>query len=245
MKYKNKFFAACPKVTDPDFVSRIILIVDSDEEKGEKGLILNGNPIGKIAFGIMPNMDDMPANVGEVKEKVKSGQMDSEFIYIGGPCDTGMIMLHNHEDIFRECYENNEEKYDLGISYQESDDDEFEEREFDPNFDANPEIVEGLYFGGPEILGQIYETYPDQRDRRCLFLMGSAKWASGQFEEEINQGFWEEIEDIDPELLFDRKEVEKLVKRPESVPKIDWSEVFSLLQHRVKLEHRVSNGNKS
>lgn len=190
--YKNKLLIARPCLTDPVFSKKVVLIVYSEDD-GTVGFILNGEPVGKVAFGRIEALDDAPVNSKEAEEKVNRGLMEAVFMRYGGPCGQEMIMLHNYEEFADKDEE--ESEYDLGITYKDQN-------------EALNFIGEGIYFGGPEIFARICTEYPDER--KFLFLSGTAKWGPDQLESEIEMGAWDVI-DADPEIVFDPERIAELV----------------------------------
>jgi putative transcriptional regulator len=84
----------------------------------------------------------------------------------------------------------------------------FEKEENDEEFGTlaealreNPEIVPGIYFGGPQVLVRIFAAGLSADNKYRLFT-GMSGWAPGQLESEIENGAWE-VRDAEPGLIFD------------------------------------------
>lgn len=198
--YNGKFLVATAAVTDPIFAQSVMYIYEHND-KSASGIILNPEKeVGFVGFGeLTPFLGnkEMPSSFEDFK-KLSAG-FSKVPMFMGGPCKTpGMYFLHGYEEFKEESSEEKPE-FDLGISFKSEDSEEM---------DKFPEGQEGLYFGSPITFGKILEA-GKLEENQFRFYTGISRWRQGQLEAEVAEGAWKVV-DIDPKLLFNKEELDKL-----------------------------------
>lgn len=236
MSYKHKLIVANASITDPIFSGKMVLIINDDEE-GTKGVIVNAKPIGLIGFGEFKRDDDEePDSAAIMKKMAENGPQQTAPLFYGGPVKfPGIYFMHGYSESanlnFEDLFDENKSEFDLGIpsSFNVSDDMSYRDESFsgddDNAFDknqpmagpvgmSNMTVMDGLYFGNPAVFCSILKSRNEDPSRnKWKFFSGHAAWAPDQLQDEIDEGAWTVIEDVDPsEIFFDDAEVIRLVK---------------------------------
>ena len=89
---------------------------------------------------------------------------------------------------------------------------------------SNVTVMDGLYFGSPPVFCNILKSACNDPSRnKFKFFSGHAAWAVDQLQNEIDEGAWTVIEDVDPaEIFFDKDAVNDLIKTHAKKHSIDF-----------------------
>ena len=240
MDYTHKLLVANSSITDPVFAGKLIFIVN-DGDGGTTGVIVNPKEIGKIAYGEMKVGDEMP-DPEQIVRDIQKRPQNFTSLYFGGPVQfPGLYFIHGYADFadanFDNMMEEEKSEFDLGIPssfdlgedgspffeeerksyspYSMSGGNEFESEDNDGPRRMNMEnmvLMDGLYFGGPAAFCGILKASIEESRSKFRFMTGHAAWAVGQLQDEIDQGAWTLIEDVDPsEVFFDENAINELI----------------------------------
>jgi putative AlgH/UPF0301 family transcriptional regulator len=193
--FTHKFLIANPKNTDPVFLGKIVFIFKHNKN-GAEGVIVNPKEIGKVGFA---QLDDIleATSFTEIKEMVLGEKLQSVPLYSGGPCKTkGMYFLHGYEELLAEKTE-----FEIPDIF-----DQFIEKN---SFTKKMTLIDGVYFGTPDIFNKIVESGL-LKENKFRFFTGQSSWFSGQLESEVKNGFWT-VMNSDGHAFFDEKLLEILI----------------------------------
>lgn len=186
---RNTILLAQPIIQDPVFSGKAIFLLQYEDKMGAVGVIINNPPIGCIAAGEMKQFFSQHKDCKDIPEE----EIKPVPLYFGGPCNTngGLYFFHG--------YKEHSEVIDPHDPVLDTPGDEVQ----------SFVIFDGLYYGTPITFAEIISKKAGDKFR---FFTGQAAWAPGQLEHEIDMGAWKIIEGS-PELFFDAKQVDSLLKR--------------------------------
>lgn len=205
---ENKLLVAKPILVDPVFGGKAVLVSKYDKKFGAEGIILNGPIVGKVGYGETTKVkidDDFLKKVLD-----ESGNKTSDFgaasLNMGGPCKTnGIYMLHGYAEYSNNVTPKEEDEFELGGML-------YEEQEENP--DNSNVIMQGLYFGSPDVMMEIAGNNKEE-EFKFRFFIGMSAWSPGQLEKEIESGAWD-VYDASPELVFNPEALAKFLPKNEA-----------------------------